>query len=873
VFGISTLPPIFVTLLTEIARFVPVHYYINSPDQSTRDNARTNPMFTAFGGASRDLLNILTANGIASPTHISASTVPPPETLLGQLQHDIRVGITRGRGDTGEPAKAAASTDCSLTVHICHSPLREMEVLRDQLLDAFVQDPTLRPHDVLVLVPDVGVYAPFADAVFGDVDPELPSMPHRVADRSFERTALPARALLQLLQLVTARCTSSEVLNFLRMASVCRAAGIEASDMDRVVHFVEEARIRWGYDGATRKEQFDLPAIEDNSWRNGLDRLLVGYATGPLNALVDSVLPVAGDTLGDADLLGTFTDWVERLFATLERLRQPRSLPEWSATLQEVFREMIRAEGPDERDAFDEVIAALTALHQLALESNADRAVEFEVVRRYLESRLDVEHSHTGFLAGGMTVCAMKPMRAIPFRVIAMVGLDDAAFPRRERRAAFDLVGIDPRLGDRDTRSDDRQLFLDTILCARDRLILSYVGRSQKNNSEIAPSVVISELLDELDHAFSTGRTDAKGHRVSVRSQITVSHHLQPFSPAYFDGQDSRLFSFSATTAKSVSGARVRAEDPAFISDRDKFDAVVAPGTDGHIALRDLIDCWVNPAAFYCKRTLGLYIPRDDDAVDETESMTVGTLEKYGQQQGMLDRHLAGDDDTARALAHAQAMGDLPSGALAPEWHEVLSRELDDFLLAVGRPMFQEARTINIAGDGWTVTGRIDGCVGGGLFFARATALKPKDKMRAWISHVVLCHEMRDAGTTLMGTDGTMVFAPIARPEDVMKFLVAGYMRALHSPLPFLAQASLAYRTRARATRPGKSPAEAAEDAYTGGERSRGDVLDEYVELCWRGRVPWKDCAEQFEELALAFWDTLTDASKGSAATAGATSE
>lgn len=54
----------------------------------------------------------------------------------------------------------------------------------------------------------------------------------------------------------------------------------------------------------------------------------------------------------------------------------------------------------------------------------------------------------------------MTPMRSVPFRVIAMLGLNNGKFPRQESAISFDLIArLGRKKGDRTKRDDDRYLF------------------------------------------------------------------------------------------------------------------------------------------------------------------------------------------------------------------------------------------------------------------------------------------------------------------------------------------------------------------------------------------------------------------------------
>ena len=873
VFGVSTLPPLFIDLLRAAGRFVPVRMYVAAPPRATwidvEPDAPVNPLYAAFGHTSRDLLRLCAYDDTAwEEHHATEAGDPPPATALVTLQSDVRHGIARGREPGYAPPARLDPADASITLHSCHAPLREMEVLRDQLFAAFEADPTLRPHDVLLMVPDVPTYAPLVEAVFGVGEPELPRIPHRVADRPLAQESSLASAVLRLLHLVGARCTVAEVMELFDVPAVRRAAGVSDAGAERIATWIADTRIRWGRDGAMRRDVFRLPPVDANSWRAGLDRLLMGYAVGAEEQLVSGILPHAGHTIGDPETLGAFAHWVARLFDTLDDWHAaPRSLQQWSVALHEAVRGMFQPVDDAEAESLAAVLGAIMDLGALEAYLDSSRTLDLAVVRDWLERTLGDDARGGGFLVGGMTVCALKPMRAIPFRIIAVAGLDDASFPRSERRAGHDLLEVHRDPGDPDRRADDRQLFLDTILAARERLILSYVGRSAKDNRERAVSVVVAELLDIVERGFEC--VDAQANVLRVRDVVTVEHRLQPFSPAYYGAEADGaahgrrpLFSYSRVNARATAAALAprRASTP-FVTGALPVDA---GGTTLHVALEDLIACWTNPSRFFCERALLMRLPGDEAALDDCEPLDVDGLTRYGIHDRILRRHLAGGRRVEDERREAIARGELPPGMLATAWFDRLDADLAGFLVEVGAPVFAEPEMIRVDGAGWTLTGRVDGRTQHGRTQLRASSCKHKDLIRAWVTHVALTAARGPVRTIVLATDRHEIIDFVDHAPALLQELVDGYRAALATPLPFLDQASFAYVDQARKFESGsakvsKPPLACAREKFQAGRfNAYGDDADPYVALAWRGRDPFADEAT-FARWSGTVWNPLLD--------------
>jgi exodeoxyribonuclease V gamma subunit len=853
VFGVSTLPPLFIELLAALARHVPVTVYTAS-----LNHASVHPLAAALGTQGREFVAELIGRG-AEVTSLEEQTTPRTG-LLGSLQREL------GAGGAGDSPVLLADGDASLRIHDAHGRQRQLEVLRDQLFAALSEDPTLRPHDLLLLVPDAAEWAPLVDAVFGASDKDAAHLPYRIADRPMRRAQPAAEALSRLLALEGGRLARSEVFGLLAHPLVRQAAGLSEAEVDALEVLTQRANVRWGYDASSRAA-LGLPGYEAASWRAGLDRLLLGLTIGRSDDEVLGLLAESGDTAGEPVMVAALAAWVDTLAATLADWRTPRTLAAWSNTLIGVADAFLHAEEPAEQQTLLSVTSAIRRLGVFGETAAHSAEVTFGVVRDWLESELDNDSFGGGFLAGGMTVAALKPMRSLPFRVIAVAGLDDGVFPRQERRSAFDLLELERRAGDRNLRDDDRQLFLDLLLAAQDRLILAYGGRAVSDNSPRAPSVVLDELLDHLDR-----RTGGEARR-----QLVVSHPLQPFSPRYFiPGRDPRLFTFSRAQASAarVSAQRGEADRP-FVTAAHALPPE-ATGTTLELTLRDLTDCWTNPSKFFCKHALRLTLRDDERDVDDEEIFTPGKMEQGGIKARMLAAAMSGERDEGRERRRLLADGTLPPGELGVSWHSTLSEQVANVLAQLDGDAHPVTVPITLGGNGWRLTGRIDGVRGDRRITVRAGGVRPEHRIRAWVEHVAMC-AAREGGTAglpgttvLVGKDGLdETIGTVANAASLLNALVGVVREAKSSPLPFFAQSGWKWFEASR-SKPKKKKGGAKDDADGSEQAARRkqaatsefermsnqwnkvpcDAEDAHVALCFRGANPMVDRWAEFDRLA-----------------------
>ena len=770
--------------------------------------------------------------------------------------------------------------DDSIQIHSCHSPLREMEVLHDQMLDWFQRDAALAPRDIVVMTPDIETYAPFIQAVFGSPEDDARAIPFSVADRGARRQSQIIATFLQLLGLPDTRFGAATVLGLLETSAVRERFGLSETDLETIRTWIEETNIRWGIDAAHR-EQLGLPRLPGYTWRDGLDRLLLGYAmAGRDGRMFGNILPFDDLEGAGAIVLGHFAEFIERLVALVETLGQPRRLDEWADALSNVADQFFQ---PSEESALElqTLRDALSALRRQHTLSGFGKPVSLAAVLERLAPALEEDLQHAGFLTGGVTFCGLKPMRSIPFKIVCLVGMNDGAFPRPTPHVSFDLMAKAPRLGDRSTREDDRYLFLETLLSARQRLYLSYVGQNIRDNSEAPPSVLVSELLDYIEQGFELAKPlpahqlaendqhstfNVQRSTLSVESSIRVDlitrHRLQAFSEEYFR-PGSRLFSYSRENCRASDSVRqARANPPPFVG-----RPLGGPEAElRSVTLDALAAFFANPAKCFLNRRLNIFLPEEAAELDEREPFVLDALEDYQLKQNLLGRALAGHPP-AESRVLAAAAGQLPLGAVGRAGHDQAAARVGRFVerLRACRPAPPVGPLdLDLVLGNFRVTGRIAERTAAGPLLYRCATLKAKDVLRAWLLHLAVCvaDPASPATTTLIGEDGLREYATSPDARAVLEDLLGLYWQGLSTPLKFFPNAALAFaeaELKSRRKKPSKnarSPLGKARVEWDGSDfpKRKGEKEDAHFALCFRDADPLD---EEFMALARRVFDPV----------------
>jgi exodeoxyribonuclease V gamma subunit len=867
VFGISSLPPFHMEILAELSRLLPVRLFLLSPcrefwgdiraprEASTVRRSQSagpapaplpvdegNRLLASLGGLGRDFHQLI--QEFVGEEHEDYQD-PGEASLLSCLQSDIL--HLQSRGPVAK--RTIAATDTSLTIHSCHSPMREMEVLHDQLLAMFTENPALEPRDILVMTPDIHQYAPYVQAVFGAPEERRLDIPFSIADRSLRSEGRLGEALLALLEVGGSRLGASQMLALLDHAVLRRRFDLEDSELELIHRWVRETGIRWGVDGDHR-QALGFPPFGENSWQAGLDRMLLGYAMPGAGAQAfGAILPYDAIEGDEARVLGKLLAFTRKLFTTVPELEAPRTLTEWAETLAGLLADFFDR-GTDEAREAQFLRDAVNDLRIQQQRAGFHEPVGAEVVRYFLRRRLEDHTLGQGFLTGGVTFCAMLPMRSIPCQVLCLVGMNDAAFPRQAPSLRFDCMAKAPRLGDRSQRNDDRYLFLEALLSARQRLYISYVGQSIADNSPIPPSVLVSELLEVID-------TDFEMPGKNITEQLVTRHRLQPFSPVYFQG-DPKFFSHSQ---ENLSAARARQERPSASQPFLSHDLPPAEEEWRRVDVDQLAAFFAHPARFFLKRRLHVHLPAMREVLEDREAFDLDRLAAYRLEDELLERRLAGEDPE-RSFFLLKASGKLPHGeAGACRYRMLVSataallRRIAPYNVSAPLP----SRDAHLKIGPYLVVGSIDRLTPHGLLHYRPASVKPRDRLNLWIRHLVL--GLLPPGdvppvSILVGSDGEWRYRQPREGRVVLEALLELYWLGLQRPLPFFPKASFAYAENVRGEGFPLEAVKKARAAWHGHPDRPGDAEDAHVQLCFGAQEPLGD---DFRSLAVQVFEPLLE--------------
>ncbi len=860
-FGLGALAPLFIEALGALANRTDVHLFQFNPcraywydTESERTLARWrvqeperaalsrggNPLLDAWGGIGRSGLERLLARDAARVFDLFCEA--PARGVLGAVQHDVLCHELPAQPRTLE------QDDGSLVFAEAHSRLREIEALQDQLLHLLASIEGLRPRDITVMAPDIGAYAGAIEAVFRLPRNDPRQLPFTIADRDGSTMNPLLQGFLHLLRLPESRFERSAVLALLGTPAIGARFGIGAEALGLLRERIDTAAIRWGFDAGPLPD--GTPGPERNSWHFGLERLLLGIAFEE-GTLYDGVAALDPGGHDGMEYLGRLADFLERLGYYALELVAARPMDAWLELLHALLTDFFH-DSPENQEDLAALHHAIAETATALEDAGHDGPLTRSVLHELLAARFAAQDSTHHFLRGGVNFCQLTPLRSIPFRVVCLLGMDAEDFPRGAPPPAFDLIARAPRAGDPSRREDDRYLFLEALLSARDCLYISRVARDERGNAEREPALPLSELRNYLD-AWWLAAEDGR----AASTVLTREHRLKPFDRAYFE-KDGTLWSFRSEWLPAA-GEPAAPED--FCT-----QPLPAPALT-ELALDALLAFMRSPCRGFLEQRLGVRFAHSDEADADEEPLALDTLERWQLREALIGTKLAGSSAEAGA-ARFTATGQLPHGYAGRRALEETLDDCEPLLETASTWAVLDARSEDFAleFDGLRLHGTLGGLRGGRLLRISVSKAHGGSLLPFWISHLCCCAGNLASGSAelhCLDARHTLPVLDSAQALEHLADLLQIYREGMRRPLPLFPKTSFAY---AKALREHGEPARALKTARSRfddnhnqrGEGSERSVLRVFAE-------PGEVLGEEFARLAARVFTPLLEALDGGA--------
>ncbi|AIW18004.1 exodeoxyribonuclease V subunit gamma [Vibrio coralliilyticus] len=832
-------------------------------DDELHTNVVGNSLLASMGKLGRDNMYLLSQ---LESHEIEAFVDIDRDSLLHHLQADI-LNLEEHQDDNtlddSHHKQVIDEWDRSVTLHACHSPMREVEVLHDQLLAMFDADPSLKPRDIIVMVADINAYSPAIQAVFGNAPGER-FIPYSISDRTADQESPILHAFMQVVNLPNTRCLASELLELLETPAILARFGLNEDEFIQAKQWVEESGIRWGLNHHTG-EEFDLPETSQNTWQFGIQRMLLGYAMPESAGLLETesgLLSPYNQVQGmGAELAGKLAHFIETVSHYRSQLAKTQSIEHWRETLTVALDDFFSVDLEGEA-ALKSIRDTLTSLKDQLQEAAYEQNLTPNIVSQYLHNKLSGTRVSQRFLAGQVNFCTLMPMRSIPFRTVCLLGMNDGIYPRTVPPEGFDLMNGRAKPGDRSRRDDDRYLFLEALLSAQHTLYISYVGRSIQDNTERVPSVLVSELMEYCQQNYCLAgdealAVDESGQR--LLNCISASHSMVPFSPSAF-------VEHNASYAKEWLPAANRQGQVGGQFNRQLSDYLLDAAYPLELDLVELQRFWRLPVQYFFNRRLKVVFEPPLPVMEDDEPFVLNGLESYQMRDSLLELLLehqlsgAGDQQVIidDFIAHQRAQGKLPVGAFGDiefETNRVQAEELVEKLTWLcGSPSddLEVKLTFDVLGEGKPVqlTGWLTQSYQSGLVRFRSGRIRAQDYLAVWIDHLAMNAMGHQQCSHMVGYDRKegavhLTFPPLesaAAAHSTLAELVRLFYQGMTTPLTYFPNTALACVeagfSRGNWADDEEKSLKKMADTFNDGYLSHGEGANAYIARIW---PEWSD--------------------------------
>lgn len=887
--GISALPPVYLDALKALGKHVDIHILFTNPCRHywgdiqdsrwlsrlvTRQRRRIfeertvplfkdtatasqlfdeegiqnlpNPLLASWGKLGRDYIHMLSDITSSGEGDVDAFAEITPDSLLHNIQLDILdlenravMGITAEEFARSDNKRRLDPDDRSITVHVCHSPQREVEILHDRLLAMLQDDPTLTPRDIVVMVADIDSYSPFIQAVFGSATGER-YLPYAISDRRARQSHPALQAFVSLLSLPDSRFISEDVLALLDVPVLAARFDIDEEGLRYLRQWVNESGVRWGIDDDNVQE-FELPPTGQHTWQFGLTRMLLGYAMESSQGEWNEVLPYDESSGLIAGLVGHLASLLMQLNRWRRELMQPRLLEEWLPVCREMLSDFFLPDSETEA-AMALIEKQWQAIVDEGVGSHYTEAVPLSLLRDELTQRLDQERISQRFLAGPVNICTLMPMRSIPFKVVCLLGMNDGIYPRALAPLGFDLMSPQPKRGDRSRRDDDRYLFLEALISAQSKLYISYIGRSIQDNSERFPSVLVQELVDYIGQShYLPGDEDRNCDESEqrVKAHITCSHTRMPFDPVNYGANEYRSYAREWLPAAKKEGDA----HTDFIQELESrpFDT---------LTFEQLQRFWAHPVRAFFQQRLQVNFRSEENDIPDSEPFTLDGLERYQLNLQLLNA-LVEQEDAHKLFRRYRAAGQLPYGAFGEIAWDAQCQEMQalaERVIECRQP--GKSIEIDLNCNGVQLTGWLPQVQQDGLLRWRPSMLSVSQGLQLWLEHLVYSAGGNEGESRLfVRKEGEWCFPPMAAGQamEYLSIFIEGYRQGMTKPLLLLPESGGAW---IKACYDAQNDAMLTDDislqkarskfiqAYEGNMIVRGEGEDVWYQRLWRTLEP-----------------------------------
>lgn len=693
--------------------------------------------------------------------------------------HEIQRSIARRQTDFKLvcPDKELNGID----IRSCHSKLREVEVLYTYLAQLFEADEHLTPDEILVVSPDISQYTSTVKAIFENHDDLLPNIPFHIAGNSNKNTAFFERSISRLLQIADSRFNANDILDFLILKPIRENLQLSESDVSNIRQWIEDNHVFWGMD-KNHREELNQPAVSLQTWNSAIRRIWLGQTMASKKGEIwnNTLLYDGLDSTSDQLIWSRFTHFLNKLEKVRSQAKAKRKIDDWCVLIDD-WLSLFFSEQLLSSETVSGSIKTLQSFKENAQLANPTIEVSYSLIKQELDKKLNEKRSGSAKLNRGVTFSNMVPVRSLPFKVIALIGLNEGVFPRKLNSPDYDLMVQNPIITDRNRRNEDRNLFFESIMAAKERHYCSYIGQDRVDNEQLPPSPIVSDWIEYLSK--SSGLEE---------ESIVKKESISSFSPNSF--KNTGYESLDAICAKKINLSQDESSGLTLSELPDDSE-----GTP-RLPPSEFVAFFSNPIRDYLRNYFKVRLRDLDEEKNEFELNHLDKYQMFIQTFGwLLDGYSESDIVTLY-----QNSGKIPIGWKGDSEIIKLITNADTFIQLIRShgftPEFSH-ETINLDLNHLSISGEVQSFSKEDSLDISFSSMSGKNLLNSWIKHVMILVSRGELTPLYLlcdpkkGDPKLIRFKPFENPDIELNKLADHYLSGQKSPLWFFPKTVYEYES------------------------------------------------------------------------------
>ncbi len=845
IFGISNLPKDYIEFFSELRNYIDIHFYYLGPcceywAEVNRKSAVIakidNKLLASWGQLGRDFFSLLLNYNFNIGGDETINYYP--DTILGFIQRDILYNTCEDESHLSKNNEL----DNSITINSCYSRMREVEVLYEYILHLLNENENINPSDIVILAPNIEEYSPYTKAIFDNPEENNKRIPFSIADSSLKETSKVVETFMNILNIFNSKMLAQDIYNIISSEAIVNKYKLSIEDLAEIHTLIINSNTIWGKDCEHRKSVLDQDFNEMNSWEFGFNRLFAGYAFDSEN-IVDykDILPLPLQS-SQGLLLGKLKTIVDDIFKYSKILENDKTVDGWYNILLKIVNDFFTIEN-NNNEELKPLYDAINLLNNNFKNAEFANRLSLDIIKDALLDKFSANTNSTTMFVGGLTFCKLLPMRNIPFKIVAILGMNEGEFPRLDKQCGFDLMQKKHQLGDRSMRKDDRYIFLETLMACQEKLYLSYIGQNINDNANIPPSILISELTDYISSSM----------KISEKKLIT-KHPLQQFNKKYF--QNSKKY-FSYSNINYQASQTLNNIDKK--SENTFCDKELKLPSQLEFSFNDFINFFICPTKFFLNHRLNINLyQKKIDTIKDCENFSLDNLEDYKLKDNFMSNLILNKQQQIKA--NQRRSGVLPYG----EWGEDIldsaenvAEIINDKLSSFGKKR-EKSNSFNISYENNDVTiilkGEFDNIYVDKQVFYRPSSIKNKDELKSWIWHQLALQLELNYDTHLLGySKGKLQEKSITSIKNHFDMLMLTFICGLRKPIPLFLESSAEYAIKLIKDGNSEKAFKSAINKWEKGYNDYGyDLQEEANRICFGDESPLLNSNNEDEFISFA---------------------